>query len=338
MKPFDDEDLKNKVLKDFEDEQDEIPLPEMTASTAEPEPAPTEQKSESTAEPAADLLTSPYDFRAEYKERITAPDTEEVKKAPFKFFTLGWHMVGIAALGGALLVLLIVAFVLGLSDDEKAEPIVIEEEAIVVKEKPVDEGGLNVPDQDKTVYKRMRSEQVDSKVERLFPAEETPKAVNRPTTKEGLILGAPTARVELDALSVPANEVKEVTVEVKIPTAVIEKTETPAPAVQTPKAVVSTSAKAAPTTKPVAKTESGDWAVQLISLPSKAVAEKSWPIILKAHAVLLSGYTHRVVQVQIPNKGTYYRLIVGSFKTRNDAKALCDKLKARKQDCTVVKP
>lgn len=327
MKPFDDEDLKNKVLRDFEDEQDEMPLPKTTKETVLKSD---EEEIETSAEPAEDLLTTPYDFRAEYKERITAPDTDEVKKPSFKFFTLGWHMVGIAALGGALLVLLIVAFVLGLSDDEKAEPIVIEEEAIVVKERPAHEGGLNVPDQDKTIYKRMRSEQVDSKVERLFPAEETPKVMNRPATKEGLILGAPAPRDELDALSVPTQKVDE-------PAPVVEKPEVSAPVVQAPKPAAP-AVKSVPAAKPAAKAENGDWSVQLISLPSKAAAEKSWPIILKSHAVLLSGYTHRVVQVQIPNKGTYYRLVVGSFKTRNDAKALCDKLKARKQDCTVVKP
>ena len=336
MKLFDDEDLKNKVLKDFEDEQDNQDEPFLTAPIKEEEPEQTEEKKEE------EVLSTPYDFRAEYKERISVPESEETKKSSFKFFTLGWHMVGIAALGGGLLVLLIVAFILGLSDDEKAEPIVIEEDAIVIKEKPVNAGGMEVPDRDKTVYKRMRSEQVDSKIERLFPAEETPKVVSRPATKEGLILGTPAAgREELEVLSVPPSVEKETqkVAETK-PAPVVEKpTEVVPKTVAKVEQPVKAVAKTAPVTKPApAKVESGTWSVQLVSLLSKAGAEKEWPKILKAHSALLSGYTHRVVQAQIPNKGTYYRLVVGSFKTRDEAKNLCDKLKARNQNCTVIKP
>ena len=79
------------------------------------------------------------------------------------------------------------------------------------------------------------------------------------------------------------------------------------------------------------------WHVQLISLPSKAGAEKIWPKILKEHSTLLSGLPHDVVEAQIKGKGTFYRLRVGSFKDRKDAQNLCDKLKARKQDCTLTK-
>lgn len=338
MKLFDDEDLKNKVLKDFEDEQDEQEEPFLTAPLKEDVPEQTEEKKEE------DVLSTPYDFRAEYKERISAPESEENKKATFKFFTLGWHMVGIAALGGALLVLLIVAFVLGLSDEERVEPIVIEEDTVVIKEKPVNAGGMDVPDRDKTVYKRMRSEQVDSKIERLFPAEETPKVVNRPTTKEGLILGTPANREELEVLSVPAEEKEELVkvVETKTVEVVTKPAET-APKATTKAKTEPTKAAPDKTTtakKPATavKTENGTWGVQLISLSSNAAAEKEWPKILKAHSALLSGYTHRVVQVQIPGKGTYYRLVVGSFKTKDEAKNLCDKLKTRKQVCTVIKP
>ena len=123
----------------------------------------------------------------------------------------------------------------------------------------------------------------------------------------------------------------------------------PAPVTQKASQSAKNVAQSAKATTPAAATKAKEasnakaanakelWRVQLISLPSKAGAEKAWPKILKAHSSLLSGLPHDVVAVQIKGKGTFYRLRVGAFAQKSNAQNLCNKLKARKQDCTLTK-
>ncbi len=78
------------------------------------------------------------------------------------------------------------------------------------------------------------------------------------------------------------------------------------------------------------------WAVQLLSLKDKKAAEKAWPKILKKNTALLIDLSHKIVEVDVPNKGKFYRLLVGKFKDRDEARSLCDKLKKRKQECVTA--
>lgn len=77
----------------------------------------------------------------------------------------------------------------------------------------------------------------------------------------------------------------------------------------------------------------GKWSAQLLSGTKKDAVEKAWPQILAKHKALLSDMSYAIIKADIPGKGTYYRLRVGNFQTRDQANALCKKLKARKQDC-----
>lgn len=288
---------------------------------------------------------TPYDFRAEYKERITGsvPETEEADKA---FMSLRFHAIGLGILIGVLIAILASAFFFGSRENEEKAPVTITGNAEPVKERPAEPGGMEIPDQDKLVYKRMRTDDMDTKVERLFPEteqplapimEEMPKPVEIPT-QEGQILGAPVFVPEnADQMELEVLSLKEKSMQVAVPAtkpAPVVQTAAPVPA---PKPAVVSSAPAKPAQVVSASLSKNAWHVQLISLPSKNGAEKAWPKILKAHSALLSGLPHDVIEAQIPGKGTFYRLRVGNFQDRNDAKALCDKLKARKQDCSLTK-
>ncbi len=285
-----------------------------------------------------DSLETPYDFRAEYKERITTtvPPTEEVDKT---FSSIRFHAIGIGVLIGVLIAVLVSALFWGQEDDTEETPTVITGNDEPYKERPAEPGGMKIPDQDKMVYERLRSDDMDTNVERLFPEAETPvepvivKKEVEPVpvmTQEGQILGAPTfvpesaEQMELEVISTRQKAMKMDAVPQK-------------PVVET-KPVQPASTKASQGTKVAPSMPAGQtWHVQLISLPSKAGAEKAWPKILKANSSLLSGLPHDIVAAEIKGKGTFYRLRVGSFKTRDEAKSLCDKLKARKQDCTLTK-
>lgn len=292
-----------------------------------------------------DLSETPYDFRAEYKERITGtlPEPDEVEK---NFSSIRFHAIGIGILIGVLIAILASAFFFGAKEDEDKAPVVITGNEEPIKERPAAPGGMEIPDQDKLVYKRMRTDDMDTKVERLFPkAEEpiVPVVEETPVvpTREGQILGAPVfvpenqEQMELEVLSL-----KEKGMKVEAPVAPVQKAEPPAvkpaPVVKStpaPQKAATSSAQATP--KP--RAQNNVWRVQLISLPSKAGAQKAWPKILKDNSALLSGLPHDIVAAEIPGKGTFYRLRVGEFKDRAAAKSLCDKLKARKQDCSLTR-
>ncbi|MCH7938085.1 MAG: SPOR domain-containing protein, partial [Proteobacteria bacterium] len=48
---------------------------------------------------------------------------------------------------------------------------------------------------------------------------------------------------------------------------------------------------------------------------------------------ILGGLEHQVTRVNLGKKGTYYRLKAGPLKDNAAAKALCRKLKRRRQFC-----
>lgn len=103
-----------------------------------------------------DSLETPYDFRAEYKERITTtvPTTEEVDKT---FSSIRFHAIGIGILVGVLLAVLVSALFWGNADEDDETPAVITGNDEPYKERPAEPGGMRIPDQDKMVYKRMLS-------------------------------------------------------------------------------------------------------------------------------------------------------------------------------------
>lgn len=311
--------------------------------------------------------TVPYDFRAEHKTDDDVTDDTFVED--HRFMSVRMHAIGIGILIGVLLAVLLGMFMFDSDeqDDANAEPVIIEGSTRPVKTRPSNPGGMDIPDQDKTVYKRMRSDKVDTQVEVISIAAEKP-VQPQIKTKEGGILGAPlpstqpqpsvsNEEIEWEVLNlkekaiqiedtaeevVPAAEVQQQE-EVPVPVQVKEAekpvvTAKVEPAVQQKQSAPKTESKPATKTiaKPATTQNKNAWHVQLISLRSKAAVNKEWPKILKAHSSLLSGLPHQVKEVNIKGK-VFYRLMVGEYKNKKDAQSLCSKLKARKQDCTITK-
>lgn len=285
-------------------------------------------------EETAFFTASPYNFRAEYKEKITVPKTEELDES---FSSIRFHAIGIGVLVGILVTVLISVVVWGIADEKEMEPIIITASEEPVKVKPENPGGMHIPDQDKLVYKRLQTEDNDIKVENIVPVPEAPvkpSMLEMPAVKPD-VKPIPSEK-ELEVISrTDMGMKKEV-----MPDPFVEVNSEPKNEIIEKETVIQLSSKEASVSDLVKKTSglSEDmWHVQLISLPSKETVEKSWPKILKEHAILLTGQPHDIVEVLIPKKGTFYRLRIGEFKTKDDAKSFCDKLKSRKQDCTVTK-
>lgn len=122
------------------------------------------------------------------------------------------------------------------------------------------------------------------------------------------------------------------------PATTAEKPATPAPTAVAPKAAEPTQAAAAPTTpaKPsVAPTAGGNARIQLAAVKSEAAAGTQWAKLQKAYPDLLGALSLNVQKVTV-NGGNFYRIQAGPL-SKVQAKDLCTKLKAQKQDCIVAK-
>lgn len=286
-----------------------------------------------------------YDFSKPIDDEISfIPMTQNNPIDEKSFPSLKLHLILIFVLIVVLGISLAGFFMFKSTEDESDEVVMITASPDVVKELPKHAGGMVIPDQDKLVYNRIRSDNVTTKVESLFPEPEKPVVPQILTIEQN----APETKF------VDVNEMKAVN-----PLEEVKKEEKPLPAKVEEKVVV-----AQPEVKPVASKEEvlkpkkeeielkqtvlakpqkepvvskEIWRVQLFASNSKVAVEKAWKNIQKKHVKLLSNMSYLIKKVEIPGKGNFYRLQVGQFPSRAMADGMCSKLKAKKQDCLPVK-
>jgi hypothetical protein len=70
------------------------------------------------------------------------------------------------------------------------------------------------------------------------------------------------------------------------------------------------------------------YVLQIGAYKSQADAEGAWKTYKARHAGLLTGYSDSILQVDLGEKGTWYRLRINGLSDREVAIALCDRLKA----------
>jgi cell division protein FtsN len=100
----------------------------------------------------------------------------------------------------------------------------------------------------------------------------------------------------------------------------------PAKPVSSPVAPVATSAAA-----------SGAYVLQIGAYKSQADADSAWSAYKAKHAALLSGASDNVQQADLGDKGTWYRLRIVGFPSKDVASAMCDRLKADGGTCFLGK-
>jgi len=98
-----------------------------------------------------------------------------------------------------------------------------------------------------------------------------------------------------------------------------------------PRPKASRSSSAAPTR--ISKSSGSDPAIHLASYRTEKSANKGWSKIVGAHKNLVGGLDHKISRVNLGRKGTYFRLKAGPFNSAGEAKAMCRKLKRRRQFC-----
>ena len=71
----------------------------------------------------------------------------------------------------------------------------------------------------------------------------------------------------------------------------------------------------------------GSFSVWLASTSSPAEAERYWRQTASTHPEIFAGLTPRIVEVNLEDVGTYYRLTAGPLSDRETAQALCRRLR-----------
>jgi cell division septation protein DedD len=116
-------------------------------------------------------------------------------------------------------------------------------------------------------------------------------------------------------------------------------------ALSTPSALVphaTETPSAPPPAKPEATEETakptptGSYLLQIGAYKSEAEAQSAWHAFQAKHPVV-GGYQSDIKQVDLGEKGTWFRLRIGSFADKDAASALCTKLKADGASCLIAK-
>ncbi len=279
-----------------------------------------------------------YQFQANYADKIPTVSFDDLEEKNISSMKL--HIIALSIFIGVLIVVLTGFFFFGSDNDQADEIVTIAATPEPVKVRPEQPGGMVIPDQDKLVYSRLRANEVPTKVEKLFPEPEKPVLPeilieqNAPETPFVPVEDMKPVNPLTENAQAPVPNAKPIIVEQVPPTPKKEAIPLP-PKEKVQPTHKNTSESTKKETKTKEKTIS--WRVQLLSSSNKKSVERAWPNILRKNKALLSDMSNDIVSAKIPGKGTFYRLQVGHFTSRDMAAGLCAKLKARGQECVPVK-
>jgi len=255
--------------------------------------------------------------------------------------------VGAAVAGGAAWFALKDRAVNGLPTTDGGVP-VIKAEPSPYKIKPENPGGLQVANQDKTVYDRVAKSNAPNRVENLLPPPEQPKAP--PKAEHNAAPRQPA--VARSPLEERRDELAEMI-------AKLEKKEPPPGSENAPAqppvpgdAVVAPQQAAVPGADeprkdvpvppsppaPMSPASPGTVLVQLAAAKSEESALAEWNRVKSKHGELLAKLSPTVVRADLGERGVFYRLRAGTLPDRTAAEALCAALTAQGEACLVVKP
>ena len=170
-------------------------------------------------------------------------------------------------------------------------------------------------------------------VSKLAPVAKTQAPPAKPVTQPTKMAEATPAPKPTPAAKAPA----PATPAPKAATAAPAQPSAPlAPATAAPKQLA---ANAPPAPAPVtqAPVASGAYVLQIGAYKSQAEADGAWNTYKAKHAALLAGYSPNVAQADLGDKGTWYRLRIAGFSSKDVASALCDRLKADGGGCFLGK-
>lgn len=242
------------------------------------------------------------------------------------------------------------------TDIEDAEIPVVRRQQTAVKVQPSEPGGMEILNQDKTVYDIVeKKDSGDVKVENLLPPPEEPKlptiaAATEPenaadtdkviqdaekilTDEENKIRSAQEAAPAVDSNSVTKEAIK----------AVVVAEPEPEPAVAPAPVITAENEPAPQAVAPVAQAPQkdtvapfGSWQIQLMSSPNRSAIDKA-KIDLSKKYPALKALPYEVETADLGSKGTFYRLKAGAFSEQSEAEKVCNSIKSAGGSCLVRK-
>lgn len=291
------------------------------------------------------------DFLDEFRQKLNTDSSESFEERKNEINRS--KNVFIGTVSGIALAAVVGWFVLSprYAENNSADIPVIRRPQTAVKVQPAEPGGMEILNQDKSVYDIIEKKETDTpKVENLLPPPEEPQMPVISAAQETApvveqaeeIIKVVEVKVAPAPVPQPAPEEKPVeapktisqaAAETKAPVAEVKVAEkAPTPAAEPQKEAPKTESK--PEVKTVAVT--GPWQVQLISSPNRKAVDTAWEGLVKKYPVL-QGQSREIETADLGAKGTYYRLKAGGFADRNGADKLCNEIKALGGTCIVKK-
>lgn len=292
--------------------------------------------------------TKTDDFLNEFRQKISDQNLdnleekrEELKRSKSIFF-------GVAS--GVLLAAIVGWVILAPQyrvESEKEIP-VIRRPQTAIRVQPNEPGGMDIPNQDKSVYNIIEKKD-DAGVENLLPPpeepklpviaakEEIPQAVNSSIAEAEEIVqkNAPVVVTTQDIIKQAEENVPQVAPEQPK----IQPVETKPEVKPEAKPVVAPKAEPKQVTEPVQKAQkaavAGDWQIQLMSSPNRAAVVKAQDEVSKKYK--LTNLPFEIEAAVLDKNKTFYRLLAGAFKTRVEADKQCNNIKSLGGTCIVKK-
>lgn len=236
----------------------------------------------------------------------------------------------------------------------RGETPVITADAGPARVAPENPGGAAEPYKGFKIYEQPAPPDDDTAQAAPAPAASSPPPATKPALTE---TPAPAAPVKAQAPVAPAKVAAAAPVPKPAPA--LKASQLPpqpatpiGPATAPPRALNAASAPvaASPAPKPVvaaapipttpvasAPMAAGASVLQIGAYKSQADADRAWTTYKTKHASLLAGYAPDVKQVDLGEKGTWFRLRIAGFPSKDVASALCDRLKADGGGCFLGK-
>ncbi len=193
------------------------------------------------------------------------------------------------------------------------------------KVKPAQPGGMNIPDQNVSLYNEQPG---GPPVEKLLPTPEQPMARPAPAPQPAAAPAPPTEP------AAPA------TTRAETPPATAPKA-TPPPAKMAakpaPKPSMDALVKEAALAPQPSAGRGSPVQLQLDSVRTPEAAREDWARLKRENPDLLGRLTAVAVRTDLGDKGIYYRVLAGSFGDAAAAAKLCGELKRRNLGCVVAR-
>lgn len=300
---------------------------------------------EKGAEKMKELLNNPKEneYLSEFRQKVAQEmqDDIEQRKRDLERSRNGF----IGTITGIVLAVVVSWFFLlphfGIGQPKEVP--VIRRPVLPVKIQPSDPGGMEISNQDKTVYALVeKNADLNTKVESLLPPPETPQMPTIEPEEEKNVADedilpeeAPSDMTDLIE-SVQTTATERVNIPQKLPA--IEVSVAKAEPKDEPLKAVEKSVQAQKTDKDLVESESKSAApqaakfqVQLMALSKQEALEKGYNELVKKHPQL-KNLPHNIKQGP---QDKLYRLMVGAFETKDSAQKLCDELKKSGSSCLV---